>query len=132
MTEPFTVARFRDLADAYGGIVARWPEKDRDAAMRMASSTEGAEILARASMLDETLDTWRVSAPGTELYSRVMSTTPDPRPRLATRARLWWSGIGIAAALTGAVVGAAAVAIVAPVEASDSATSFGDITAQES
>jgi len=52
---------------------------------------------------------------------------------LAARAKLWWSGVGIAAALAGAAAGTAAVATAAPVDATpESSTSFGDIAGQES
>lgn len=133
MSEPMTLDRFRDLADAYGGVIARWPERYRATATRMASAPAAMEILAQASALDETLDEWRVSAPTADLRSCILAGAPAPRRRFAVRARLWWSGIGIAAALTGTVAGAAAVAMVAPVEApSDGATSFGDLAAQES
>jgi hypothetical protein len=133
MTDPLSLERFRDLADAYGGVIARWPEQHRAAAMQMARTPNAAEILAQASMLDETLDAWRVSPPTPELECRLSASAPVPGRRFATRARLWWSGIGVAAALSGAVAGAAAVAVLAPIELpSDSGTSFGDVAAQES
>ena len=132
MTDPLSLMRFRDLADAYGGVVARWPENYRYAAMRMAAMPEAMDILANASALDDTLDAWRVPSPGAALRDRALSGAPAPRRAFGTRVRLWWSGIGMAAALTGAVAGAAAVAVVAPIEASpDSGTSFGDVSAQE-
>lgn len=133
MTDTLSLDRFRDLADAYGGVVARWPEEHRDAAFRMASTPAAINILARASALDEMLDTWRVPVPVADLHGRLIAGAPVPSRRLVARARLWWSGIGIAAALTGAVAGSAAVAMVAPIETlSDGATSFGDVAAQES
>ena len=134
MTDPLSLERFRELADAYGGVIARWPEQHSAAAMQMARTPGAIEVLAQASMLDETLDAWRVSAPTPELQNRLSASTPVPhRRRFAPRARLWWSGIGIAAALSGAVAGAAAVAVLAPIELpSDSGTSFGDVAAQES
>ena len=63
--------------------------------------------------------------------ARIVSAAA-PTEKLITRARLWWSGVGIAAALAGATAGTAAVAIAAPVDAmSDSATSFGDVAGLE-
>lgn len=132
MPEPLTLARFEELADAYGGVVARWPEQHRSAAMAIASQPAGRAILDQASALDGALDMWRVSPPIQPLRERVVVSAPAPREKLMTRARLWWSGVGIAAALAGATAGTAAVAITAPVDApSDSTTSFGDVAGAE-
>jgi hypothetical protein len=128
VTERLTLDRFRELADAYGGVIARWPEQYREDSMPMALEPEAAAILANASALDETLDAWRVPAPAAVLHNLVLTDAPAPRQRLATRARLWWSGIGFATALAGAVAGTAAVAMVTPGDVSpDSGTSFGDV-----
>lgn len=133
MTEPLTLERFRELADAYGGVVARWPEQHRQAAMRLASQPAAVDILEQASAFDEVLDAWRVPAPSDSLRRHLVAVAPAPRGRFATRARLWWSGVGIAAALAGATAGTAAVAIVSPIDASsDSSTSFGDVGEQGS
>ncbi len=132
MSEPLTLARFEELADAYGGVVARWPEQHRESAIRIASQPAGRVILERASALDGALDAWRVAPPGQLLRERVIVSAPAPTEKLITRARLWWSGVGIAAALAGATAGTAAVAIPAPVDAtSDSTTSFGDVAGSE-
>lgn len=132
MLEPLTFARFAELADAYGGVVVRWPEQHREAAMAMASQPAGRTILERASALDDALDMWRVAPSPTSVQERVIGSAPMPIGRLKTRVRLWWSGVGIAAALAGATAGTAAVAIAAPVDAmSDSGTSFGDLVGSE-
>ena len=132
MPEPLTLARFQELADAYGGVVARWPEQHRKAAMAIASQPGTREILFGASSLDEALDVWGVAAPTPSLRDRVIGSAPAPTVKIGTRARLWWSGVGIAAALAGATAGTAAVAIVSPIDvASDSATSFGDVGGPE-
>ena len=132
MTEPLTLDRFRDLAEAYGAAIARWPEPVRAAAMRMATEPAAAAILDRAAALDTTLDAWRVPAPDRALHDRVTRTAPARGTRFVTRASLWWSGIGIAAALAGAAAGAAAVAAVAPGDTLvESSTSFGDLAGQE-
>lgn len=131
MSDRLPIDRFQELADAYGGVVARWPEPHREAAMLMASDPVAQQILTRALSLDELLDTWQAPAVTDALRDRFMARAPASRSGFALRARLWWSGIGIAAALTGAVAGAAAVAVVAPIEASsDSGTSFGDVGPQ--
>ena len=132
MPEPLTLARFQELADAYGGVVARWPEQHREVAMAMASQPNARAILAGASFLDDALDGWRVSAPTPSLRDHVVRSAPAPKRKIVTRARLWWSGVGIAAALAGATAGTAAVAIASPTDtASDNTTSFGDIAGSE-
>jgi hypothetical protein len=128
MTDLLSLDRFRTLADAYGGVIARWPEQYRAAAMRVASTPEGSDILAQASSLDNMLDGWRPPAAAAALADHILLGAPVPTPAFALRARLWWSGIGMAAALAGAAAGAVAVAVLAPIEASpDSATAFGDM-----
>jgi len=126
------LARFRELADAYGGAIARWPEVSRAAAARIASTAEGAAILARASLLDEQLDAWRTPAPSPDLSARIAAGRPVRSTGMLRGARLWWSGAGIAAALAGAVAGAAgtaAVAAVMPADlVADGSTSFGDLS----
>lgn len=132
MRELMTLARFQELADAYGGVVARWPEDYRDAARAMASQSAARDILENASALDDALDTWRVPSPPSLLRDQVIAAAPAPVDRFMTRARLWWSGVGIAAALAGATAGTAAVAIATPTDAtSDSGTSFGDVAGSE-
>lgn len=132
MTEPLTVARFQELAEAYGGVVARWPEQYRGVATAMASRPDARDILERASALDGVLDTWRVQPSARSLHERVIATAPVPSKKFMARARLWWSGAGLVAALAGATAGTAAVAIAAPVDAiSDSGTSFGDVAGSE-
>jgi hypothetical protein len=126
MTAPLDSQRFRDLADAYGGVVERWPEQYRQAATRFGETVEGGAVLARASALDERLDTWRVSFPSSELAARILASAPSTANGLGTQLRWWWSGLGLAATLAGAVAGTAAVAVAAPVDVSSS-TSFGDI-----
>ncbi|MGI4879474.1 MAG: hypothetical protein ACRYG4_18530 [Janthinobacterium lividum] len=132
MIEPMTLERFKALADAYGGVVARWPEPVRAAAMQIATQPEASAILARALELDEALDAWTVPAASAVLRERVLGAAPAPSRDFVRRARLWWSGVGIAAALAGAAAGAAAVAMVPPIDASGGTTSFGDFGTQES
>ncbi len=47
-----TLQDFRRLADAWGGSIERWPEKDRAWARALARDPEAAEILAEARRLD--------------------------------------------------------------------------------
>jgi hypothetical protein len=132
MPEPLTLVRFKELADAYGGVVTRWPEQYHNAAMEIALQPAGRMILEQASALDGALDAWLLLPPAETLRVRVTAGAPMPAAKLMTRARLWWSGVGIAAALAGATAGTAAVAITAPVDAaSDGGTSFGDVAGSE-
>lgn len=132
MREPMTLARFEELADAYGGVVARWPEQHRDAAMAIAVQPAARIFLEQASALDGALDAWQVAPPAETLRAQVISDGPAPVARIMTRTRLWWSGVGIAAALAGATAGMATIAIAAPVDAaSDSGTSFGVVAGSE-
>jgi hypothetical protein len=130
MTDPMTEARFLALADAYGGVIARWPEAERAAALTMAGSPSMQAVLADAQRLDEQLDLWRVEVPAAALRERVLATRRVP---LSRRARLWWSGIGIATALAGAAAGSVAASAALPSDhgISDDATAFGDLSAQE-
>ena len=133
MPEPLTLARFQELADAYGGVVTRWPEQHREAAMAMASQP-GARATPlrprRCWMRLWTYGGWL--APAYSLRDRVIRSAPVTTGKIVTRGRLWWSGVGIVAALAGATAGTAAVAIASPIDASsDSATSFGDVAGPE-
>jgi hypothetical protein len=131
MTEPLTEARFIELAEAYGGVVARWPETVRAEAMDMAKRPLMQAILAQAERLDARLDLWKVEAPSAALRNRIQALRRMP---LSRRARLWWSGIGIATALAGAAAGSVAASAALPSDhaVSDDTTAFGDISQQDS
>jgi len=126
MTEPLTERRFVELADAYGGVIARWPEAVRAQAMELAQRPDMRAVLAEAERLDARLDLWTVAAPAPALAARIAAARRAP---LSRRARAWWSGIGIATALAGAAAGSVAAAVVAPPghAMSDDATAFGDL-----
>lgn len=128
MTRPLSLERFRALADAYGGAIARWPVPDRRAAAAIADGPEGAAILRDAFALDTVLDDWRLPPPSAALRDRIVADRPSPVTSVTARARVWWSGIGIAAALAGAAAGVAAVAVATPFDmTSETGTSFGDL-----
>ncbi len=130
MSDPLTPVRFAELAEAYGGGVARWPEAVRAQAMVMAQEPPMQAILAEADWLDARLDAWRVAAPSGALRGRIVASR---RVTLVRRARWWWSGIGMATALAGAVAGSAGVAVAMPYDhgMADEATIFGDLALQE-
>ena len=143
MTDPLTIDRFRDLAEAYGAAVARWPDRYRAPGARLATTPEGAAILAEAADLDARLDGWRVEAAGPDLAARIATSGAVATRGAALRLRWWWSGVGIAATLAGAAAGTAAVAMSVPIDrghgvgaaadlgAINGSTSFGDITGSD-
>lgn len=131
MRDQLTLTRFQELADAYGGVVSRWPEQHRDDAMALAAHPAARDILDAASALDGALDTWRIPSPSPLLRDRVIADAPVRMRTILTKGRLWWSGIGVVAALAGATAGTIAVAFAAPTSVSDSATSFGDVAGSE-
>lgn len=132
MADILTLQRFQELADAYGGVVDRWPERYRDGASRMASRPEARAILSDAMGFDKILDAWSVAPPRNGLRDRIFANAPLPSRKVISRMSLWWSGVGIATALAGAAVGTAAVAMTTHTEVvSDSDSSFGDIAGQE-
>lgn len=129
MTEPLSPERFAELADAYGGAVARWPEGVRFAALALARDPAMAAMLAEAERLDAPLDAWRVAPPSPALCAVILERRPRPWGR---RARLWWSGLGIAAAAAGAVAGSIAVAATLPADhGAEESTAFGNLAVQE-
>ncbi|WP_010163391.1 hypothetical protein [Sphingomonas sp. PAMC 26617] len=125
--EPLTIERFRILADAYGGVVARWPENITGEALRLSRTEAGRTILAEALALDETLDLWQVPVPDVDFAGRIVAGAPTASK--ACKAKLWWTGFGIAAALSGATAGVAATAAISPASHIDSMTVFGDLPA---
>lgn len=110
--EPMSTERFRRLAEAYGGSILRWPEADRDKAEHLATDPHHAAILEEATELDDELDRWTQELPDDDLVARIVAAAPSVRHPSKTRRRLWWSGIGLAAALAGAATGGLTVATI--------------------
>ena len=124
-----TPARFAALAEAYGGDIGRWPAEERTAALRLAANPSMQALLTEAGQLDARLDAWRITLPSAELRAGIMRSWPRP---LSRRAKLWWSGVGIATALAGAAAGTVAAAAVVPADhGGEPATAFGDVAGQE-
>jgi len=136
MSEALTLARFAELADAYGGEIARWPADMQDAARRMADGPEARALLAQAAVLDARLDLWTVPAPSPQLRQAVAASWQAPFGR---RVRLWWSALGLGAALAGIGAGLAVASLggvalpPSPLTPSSSfeATAFGDFSPGE-
>lgn len=92
-------SRFEELAEAYGGAVARWPAEVRAQAQAFAAAEPQAakDILARAEALDAALDAWRPMAVSHELRERVV--TRAPRVIRRTEWMSWVLGAGAGAGL---------------------------------
>ncbi|RAK56707.1 hypothetical protein [Phenylobacterium deserti] len=88
--------RFEELAQAYGGQVARWPESERDAAaLLMAAEPEYARrTLAEAEQLDAFLDAWRPKPASAALMDTVLAAAPKPRREPRWRGWLMPAGLG--------------------------------------
>lgn len=131
-TEAMPIERFRALAEAYGGAIARWPEAERTSAASRASEPAYAVLLAEAIALDAALDEWTVPASSPALAARIIAAAPPPALRWGRKAKLWWSGLGLAAVLAGAAAGSMAVAAVTPsgfVHSTDD-TAFGVVLSE--
>lgn len=130
MTEPLSEQRFIELADAYGGVIARWPEAVRAPAAELARRPAMQAVLADAGRLDARLDLWTVAPPPRALADRIVAGRGRP---LVRRARLWWSVMGTATALAGAAAGTAAASAALPSHhaVADEATVFGDLAQED-
>ena len=111
-------ARFETLVAAYGATLTRWPEDERDAAVAFArSDARAAALLAEANAIDALLFAHHVPEPTRTLRAMVIESAPKKR-RLDGRAKLWWSGLGLAlAGASGMLAGSAATAALEPVSA---------------
>ena len=113
-----SLERFEDLAEIYGGEIARWPEGEREAA-RALLATDGARfasVLAAAAQLDRLLDLAPAQSPDAALLGRLIAAAPQP----VASARRWIAGVGAALGLSAAAFAGVAVGVVvgrpAPVE----------------
>ncbi len=128
---PLSPARFAALVEAYGGTIARWPKAVREEAERLSAHDPVLRaLLTQADALDTRLDRWRVPPPSPALHQRIAAAR---RYSLTRRIRLWWTGIGLAAAMAGAAAGSIAAAATVEQEHTPptESTLFGDIGWQE-
>jgi anti-sigma factor RsiW len=110
--------RFEALVAAYGATPNRWPEEERDAAQAFAQADPRAKaLLAEADSIDTLLFAHKVAEPSRTLRAMVVEGAPTKR-RLTGRAKLWWSGLGLAlAGASGMLAGSAATAALEPISA---------------
>lgn len=110
-TAPMDVARFRDLAEAYGGDLRRWPESVRDAARAFADAypVEADRALFEGGRIDAALSASPNPVVSMALRDRVLASA-TMRARSAwpsLKKLLWIGGVGwAAAACAGVMVGA--------------------------
>jgi len=105
-----TRERFEDLAEIYGGDIARWPAAERDgAALLMAADPDFAKAaLAAPASLDAVLDAWAPLPVSHQLREAVIAGAPAARARSGVRGWFWRAGLGAglaAACAAGLVVG---------------------------
>lgn len=107
--------RLRAILDAYGADPARWPEPEREGALRLlARSPEAAKHRDRARELDALLDRATAYEPAPGLLARVLARPGRRRASLFEElwpfGPIWRPAFGMAAAM---VLGVA-VGLVAP------------------
>ncbi|HEX4354077.1 MAG TPA: hypothetical protein VHZ95_14210 [Polyangiales bacterium] len=86
---PMSLSRFRDLLDAYGGELARWPLAERSKAEALAASDPRATELQREALaLDAQLDAFEIEAPSPHLRARVLEI-PIRHAPLPARVRMF-------------------------------------------
>lgn len=121
MPLPMTLARLRQILDAYGADSRRWPESERAAALTLiADSPEAGASRAQAAALDALLDGSAAPAPSPELMAEILAAA-EPSSWRRRAAEIWpfgpiWqpaSAMAMAAAL-GLAIGAVAPGSVLP------------------
>ena len=110
--------RFETLVAAYGATPSRWPEEERAAAEAFArADSRAAALLAEADSIDALLFAHKVAEPSRTLRAMVVEAAPRKR-RLTGRAKMWWTGLGLAlAGASGMLAGSAATAALEPISA---------------
>jgi len=104
------MTRFHELAEAYGGDIARWPaEAQGPARLLLRSEPAAARALALAAEDDLLLNAFTPPRPSAALRDRLIAAAPKARAGL--RLGFDWRGLflpgaGLAAGLAGAIVGA--------------------------
>lgn len=106
-------ARFEALAEAYGGDVTRWPEAERDAALRLLDEQPAMArtVLAAAMRLDTVLDAHRAPLAGAALRQRILAAAPGVRRPAPWRR--WLAGAGVGLTLATACAAGIAVGVAA-------------------
>ncbi|WP_454758934.1 hypothetical protein [Caulobacter segnis] len=121
--------RFEDLAEIYGGEIARWPEGQREAARALlaANPERLSPVLAGAAHLDRLLDLAPAQSVDAALLGRLIAAAP----KAPDAARRWIAGLGAAlglsaAAFAGVLVGVSIAGHVQPAAVAPVVTARAD------
>ena len=100
MSPGMAIERFEDLAEIYGGEIARWPEGEREAARALLAieADHLAPVLAAAAGLDRLLDLAPAQGPDAALLGRLIAAAPRP----AAAGPRWIAGLSAALGLSAA------------------------------
>lgn len=95
-----SLERFEDLAEIYGGDIARWPEGEREAARALLAveAERLAPVLAAAAQLDRLLDLAPAQSADAALLGRLIAAAP----RAAAAGPRWIAGLTAALGLSAA------------------------------
>jgi hypothetical protein len=104
-----SLERFEDLAEIYGGEIARWPEGEREAARALLAMNPRRlkPALAAAAHLDRLLDLAPAQSPDAALLGSLIAAAPQP----VASARRWIAGLGAALGLSAAALAGVAVGV---------------------
>ncbi len=104
-----SLERFEDLAEIYGGEIARWPEGEREAARALVSAHPErlSPVLAAAAQLDRLLDLAPAQSPNAALLGRLITAAPQP----VASTRRWIAGLGAALGLSAAAFAGVAIGV---------------------
>ncbi len=105
--------RFAELAETYGGTLARWPAADRAGAEALLQGAPDlAELLAQARDLDSLLLEATAPSPSADLARRIIAEAPRARTSPSAHLRRWlWGLAGLGLLASGAAAGATVVAL---------------------
>ena len=79
MALAMTLERFRELVQAHGGELRRWPEAEvAGARALLAASTAARALCEEALALDQLLDRMPVPVPSAALIGRILDAAPEP------------------------------------------------------
>lgn len=104
-----TLERFEDLAESYGGEIARWPEGEREAARALlaANAARLSPVLTAAAQLDRLLDLAPAQSVDAALLGRLIAAAPQA----PNTTRRWIAGLGAALGLSAAAFAGIAVGV---------------------
>lgn len=124
-----TRERFEELAQAYGGDIARWPAEMRDEAGLLAAAEPrfAQEVLGREAALDAALFALPLRTASSELVARIVDSAPPLRPR-RLRWRSWLTPAGLGAGLAAAAAAGVILGVQVSEHASGRSAAVADAT----